>query len=74
MDKDILNNIDKIEELKKGLQNNVNEYNKTYSRLTSEQKSEISDKHFEMNKLFEMLNTGIIDESYVESIKSKYER
>jgi hypothetical protein len=74
MDKDIQDNIDKIEELKKGLQNNVNEYNKTYSKLTSEQRSEISDKHFEMNKLFEMLKTGIIDEKYVEQIKSKYER
>jgi hypothetical protein len=74
MDKDIQNNIDKIEELKKILLNNVKDYNKTYSKLTSEQRSEISDKHFEMNKLFEMLKTGIIDEKYVEQIKSKYER
>lgn len=74
MDKDIKDNIDKIEELKKGLLNNVKDYNKTYSKLTSEQRHSISDKNFEMNKLFEMLKTGIIDEKYVEQIKSKYER
>ena len=74
MDKDIQDNIEKIEELKKGLLNNINDYNKLYSQLDSEKRYSISDKNFEMNKLFEMLRTGIIDEKYVEQIKSKYER